>query len=409
MNIKSMKKCAFTICTKSYCGIAKTVRDSFIKHHSDFDFYIVFVDGNMDGSAFLEADTILEKYLSKEEMFSMKFQYDLTEYCTSVKPFLCKHFIEEGNEVVVYIDPDILFYSKLEELYDNRFNVYVTPHVLTLNATPEENESNLRCGVFNCGFIAFRISNETNDFLDWWGKMLKTSCFDDSKRGLYTDQKWSNFVPVYFDMASCCIVKRMGCNVAPWNFFEREIVLENNKYYVVERKSKKQKDELCFVHYSGFNYKILASTGQVTHGFRNIEYYNDLNCLFDIYANELKSHDINAYLSIPYRYNFFTNGEAIHPFQRRLYEARKNDFAGDPFDINNDFYKRLCKRKLLVHRDENVSYNIRSVGNLSKKEKMLVVFFKMCKNILGIRKYTELLKGLALYSRAEKQTWLLDK
>ena len=39
-----MNKCAFTICTNSYIGIAETLRDSFLKHNQSYDFFIVVAD-----------------------------------------------------------------------------------------------------------------------------------------------------------------------------------------------------------------------------------------------------------------------------------------------------------------------------------------------------------------------------
>ena len=38
------ENCAFTICTRSYIGLAKTLRNSFLKCNSNFDFYIIISD-----------------------------------------------------------------------------------------------------------------------------------------------------------------------------------------------------------------------------------------------------------------------------------------------------------------------------------------------------------------------------
>jgi len=36
--------CAFTICTKSYRGLAETLKNSFLKFNENFDFYIIYID-----------------------------------------------------------------------------------------------------------------------------------------------------------------------------------------------------------------------------------------------------------------------------------------------------------------------------------------------------------------------------
>lgn len=36
--------CAFTICTRSYIGLAKVLKNSFLSVHSNFDFKIFVVD-----------------------------------------------------------------------------------------------------------------------------------------------------------------------------------------------------------------------------------------------------------------------------------------------------------------------------------------------------------------------------
>ncbi len=403
------KKCAFTICTNSYIGIAKTVRDSFLSYHDGYDFYIVVVDYNIGGDSYIiDADNLLKKNIDDLKISTMKFQYDLIEYCTSIKAYCILSFFD-NYDTVIYIDPDIKFYSRFKELDLEGYKVFLTPHSINLGSDIENYDSYLRCGIYNCGFVGFKKSERVVAFIKWWGKMLETECFDDSKKGIYTDQKWMDFAPAFFEREELFIIKNIGCNVAPWNFSERKIVIHNGSFYVIPRENKQYGEMhlLCFVHFSGFNYKKLVENN-ISHNFRNIKIVEDIKLLLYEYGKDLLQHDVLNGLEKKYRYNYYSNGELINPFHRRLYAAIKDTIIGSPFEIRNEYYQLLKKRKLLIYSTlKNDTSEKATVEN--KYYSLLIKMYKILFRFLGFDKYTKLLKAMKLYSREDHQKWIVGR
>lgn len=54
--------------------------------------------------------------------------------------------------------------------------------------------------------------------------------FNDIEVGVYTDQKWIDFIPSFIQTQYIYIIRNIGCNVAPWNFYERKIKKSNGHF-----------------------------------------------------------------------------------------------------------------------------------------------------------------------------------
>src|ERR1035437_4081302 len=113
----------------------------------------------------------------------MSFKYNLTEFCTSIKPFcftyLIKHF---GFEKVIYLDPDILVYNSFDQIFKDlsQYSIILTPHILNIqpiySGDLAEN-SFLNTGVFNLGFLAIRKNETVLNMLQWWANRLIEHCY----------------------------------------------------------------------------------------------------------------------------------------------------------------------------------------------------------------------------------------
>src|SRR4029079_5557309 len=73
-------------------------------------------------------------------------------------------------------------------------------------------------GMFNLGFVC--VSDDALPFLDWWHERTRVDAVNDPRDGLFTDQRWVDFVPSLFPHF---VHRARGCNVAYWNLFERPI------------------------------------------------------------------------------------------------------------------------------------------------------------------------------------------
>ena len=69
--------------------------------------------------------------------------------------------------------------------------------------------------------------------------------------GLFTDQLWVNFAPVYFK-DDIHVITEPGYNVAYWNLDERDLEESGGKYVV--KTSEGASGPLIFFHYSGYKF-----------------------------------------------------------------------------------------------------------------------------------------------------------
>jgi hypothetical protein len=155
------------------------------------------------------------------------FKHDVVELCTAVKGMALRKLLEAGADKVFYLDPDIAVFSSLSELETqlDEFDIVLTPHQLGPDYTPgaiRDNEiCSLQHGVYNLGFLAVAARKEGKEFAKWWEARLKEYCYADIPNGLFTDQKWCDLIPCFFN--SVRIHRDPGCNVASWNLSNRKL------------------------------------------------------------------------------------------------------------------------------------------------------------------------------------------
>lgn len=209
---------------------------------------------DIDYSAFDEVLTIADLNLPVESLEGWIFKHAVVELCTAVKPWAFKHIIAKHQpETVVYLDPDTVLYSPMEELYEilKTQPVVVTPHV-TVPATDTDDLldgemlGSLRHGVFNLGFLGIATYGQGLEFIDWWGARCLDWCYDDGPKGLFTDQRWVDLAPCFFtDMH---VLRHPGYNMATWNLYYRQISRDAQQNYWVNGDQP-----LRFFHFSGFD------------------------------------------------------------------------------------------------------------------------------------------------------------
>lgn len=162
-----MKKSAFTICAKNYIGLALALEKSIKEYNNDIDFYI-FVADEFSANERIEdlpANILIAKNtidIQESQWIQMSFKYDLTEFCTSIKPSCFKYIFDKyETDACIYFDPDILVFNSLDTIYNklNEYSIMVTPHITTIEDiyTGKLNERNLLySGMFNLGFLALK-------------------------------------------------------------------------------------------------------------------------------------------------------------------------------------------------------------------------------------------------------------
>ncbi len=171
-------------------------------------------------------------------------------------------------------------FDELEkELISN--DIILTPHTTTpLNDDKSPTEENfLNAGIYNLGFIAIKNTANGNKMINWWADRLRHKAYNDFSRGLFTDQIWINFVPLFFEKVK--IFTHVGYNVAYWNLHERTLLHKSEMYYV-----NNEKQRLVFYHFSGYSplNQTVLSVYQDRFSFEERE---DLKSLFKNYTAKL--------------------------------------------------------------------------------------------------------------------------
>ena len=64
-------------------------------------------------------------------------------------------------------------------------------------------------GVYNLGFLAVSRSEEALKMLTWWAERLYLYCYDDMANGIFTDQKWIDLAPCFFNVKITKIEKHL--------------------------------------------------------------------------------------------------------------------------------------------------------------------------------------------------------
>ncbi|TLU99173.1 glycosyl transferase [Dyadobacter luticola] len=294
---------AFTICSINYLAQARTLGDSLKSTNPDVLFFIGLVD-SLQGVTFepsyahdfpmIEIDKI-----EIRDFQEMADRYNITELNTAVKPFyfiyFFKHYPEADN--VIYFDPDIIVFQPLTELLGSlkKHKAVVTPHINTpINDRLTPNElHHLNTGVYNLGFVALARSEEILKFVSWWEEKLRFECLIDLCNGLFVDQNWMNFLPLFVENTH--IERNPGYNAAYWNLHERTFSEDNHTHFVNEN------NPLIFFHYSGYDPAKPDILSKYQDRFE-LKNRPDLTALFALYRNSLISNGNAYYRKYPCSY-----------------------------------------------------------------------------------------------------------
>jgi len=409
---------AFTIVAKNYFSLALTLSGSIKQNHPEIDFYILLADETDDVALFEGYNHILiqAKDINIPSYYDLAFKYNVTEFCTAVKPFFFDHLFQTKQyQKIIYFDPDIYVYKSLDSIFASLENsdALITPHFITpqTNYTGEGTETlMLFAGIYNLGFIAIKNSTDGMQIIEWWKKRLYDLCYADKFEALHVDQKWMDFLPALF--SNIAISRYLGYNIAYWNIHERQFVSDGNNFTVINRLNPKEKHPLVFAHFSGLDPLDIYNNKQCPT--LDVNDYADWIPLLEQYSQKVIENNFSKFLNYSYVYSEFENGNKISPFQRRLFR-RITDEGVKTFDRpfatdENSFFYLLQNSNLLLSKNADIKkLNERSFKGFDSKVKKLNMIMRLVKKILGFEKYTLLLKFCQRYFRPENQTFLIKE
>lgn len=293
---------AFTICSNNYLAKARIVAKTFLGKHPGYCFFIFLVDElhaeiDYKSTPGVKIVAIKDVVPNIDELAKM---YSIIELNTAVKPAVFTFLFKEyKSNHILYLDPDLMIFDRFSEI-EERFksddcNIIITPHSCSpIDDGKIPSEIHLIVyGIYNLGFIAVKNTPESQKFLDWWHDRLMKYCFIDPQNGMFTDQIWINYAPIYFN--GVYILKHLGYNVSHWNLYERNIEAIDGIYYV------NGVEKLKFFHFSHYKFTnpYLISYKQNRH---LIEEFEHLKTIIDEYQASLVENDHEAISKIPSYY-----------------------------------------------------------------------------------------------------------
>jgi hypothetical protein len=320
--------CCFTSVNLAYLSRARTLASTFKQHHPYIDFVLVLSDVfPRDYSIRVEQEAFDRILFSHElgihDFWRWSFKHNVVELCTAVKPAAAINLLNCGYDKVIYLDPDIAVFSSLSNIIDllDSNSALLTPHQLSV--LPDDPKQiadielcTLKHGLYNLGFFAVRNDHVALSFLRWWDSRVSRYCYEDVPAGIFTDQKWCDFAPVYFP--EIYVIRDYGCNVASWNLHERLITIENEGPLVNGR------EKLKFYHFTKY-----GGVGQIMTQ-RYAQTPETLEIWF-WYGRMLKSNSFNLPPKGYYYYGFYQDGPPIPQEERNLFRDQPDLFAENPY------------------------------------------------------------------------------
>lgn len=343
---------AFTIVSKNYMQYALVLRESYLKHNPDSDFYIILMDlfrNTQEAEIFRELVAKGVKIISASSVRngipffyteSMFFKYDILEMNTAIKPFFLEYFCNKGFQNVMYIDPDIYFTGSMGKLVAKleEHDIILTPH--TMMPYPDSYSPDdltiLRAGAYNLGFIAIRNTQNSVNMCRWWEDKLFDLCKNNLPEGLFVDQKWMDLVPSMFEKVY--IEKSQAYNAAYWNIHERKVYKENGIWMSND-------EPLVFFHFSGMPIHNIQEISKHQTRYK-LSDFPAMEGLFEEYRQTVLEHGYDVFRQVcnSYYYGYIptTNIKIPDEIRYEYYKEILSDIA-NPYLASMDNMNKLLQ------------------------------------------------------------------
>lgn len=401
---------ALTICSINYIGKALVLIDSYHQHHPDHSVYLVVVDRK---NVELKLDRPNLKVIWVEDLpipdiLKYAFTYDVIEFNTNVKPAALE-FVLQQHEFAIYLDPDIKIYAALNPAFDalrDGASLVVTPHSNTpiLDGYKPDDLEFLKFGAFNLGFVGVSRCQEGFAFLEWWSDRCLKHGFYEPQLGLGVDQKWVGLTPCYFPHMR--ILHDSGMNVAFWNLHERQLTIQDGKWFVNEITL------LRFIHFSSFSESAPAAIAKKQTRFKSGS-RPDFTVLAETYAAELLAQDTAKYANQRYAFDYFDDGSYVTPTLRRFYAELKYTAFKDevnPYRSNGPVMRFGKTYRLVGSKSQAESRKIfKDLAAYGYQIRIINKMLKITLFLLGSDRYFNLMRYLAHISSLRNQVEMFGK
>ena len=293
---------ACTIASNNYLAMARVFAESYLEHHPGSRVFVCVVDEPSTAISYarLPFTVVFARDLGIAAFRNMAFRYDVMELNTAVKPYFLTYLRDEyGLDRVLYFDPDIVVFDRLDGLEQGlrEAPMLLTPHItapLEDNRSPSERLIR-QAGIYNLGFLGLRLDAGTQVFLDWWQRRLHRYCISDPANGLFVDQSWMDFAPAFLEGVR--VLRDPIYNLAYWNLAHRFPVEQDGRWMVDGRP-------VGFFHFSGFDADDIDGVSRHQNRIR-LRDREELRPLLEDYQRRLTDRGFYSSRDIAYAYACF--------------------------------------------------------------------------------------------------------
>lgn len=323
---------AFTSAAANYIPMARLLGRSIKKFHPEWHLVLALADSppdwfNINDEPFDEVLSLPD--LSIGHQPAWLFSHDIEELCTAIKPFVMRYLLSrQGVCACLYFDPDMILFDRLDDLVSafSEADILLTPHQIipesTIDGVIDNEIGSLRHGIYNLGFLG--VANNPNgvSLVSWWQERIYEFCLARVDLHLWTDQKWFNHAPVFFDRVIA--LKSPRFNVAPWNLSGRHLTCSDSGQYSINN------EPLGFYHFTGFN-----SGDHSLQAARFAPKNSAVIKLLSWYATALDTEK-KITPKQAWAYAHYSNGDPIRWIHRLIYRYRQDLQSSypDPFDAS---------------------------------------------------------------------------
>lgn len=336
-----------TIVARNYLSYAQVLTSGWREFHARASFYVLVIDDDEQrfssdpGVSFLTPATV---GISGDEMARRRGIYNVGELTCSLKPHLLRFLIDTGCQGALYIDADTDIRESLTHvaLLARDVGVALSPNILKptpLDGFSPSERDLAPVGIFNSGFVAVGVG--ARRFLQWWAERLRRDCLFAESGGMHADQRWLDWVPLYFDST---IISDPTVNVAHWNIHERPVKVTRNRFTV-------DGAPLRSFHFAGFDPSRPArlTSYPVRSPFRADLNDAALGQLCQQYSDKVMRAGYLESREVPYRFAMSASGRHLGWWERKVFreallaaEAHGGENAPSPFDFERpDVFDRL--------------------------------------------------------------------
>lgn len=371
----SPEKNAFcTIVAKNYLGYARSLAYSIKQCHPESLIFCILAD-KIDGKFISESEpfTLIESSnLGISHFESLSFKYDVVELATAVKPYALEFILNNyGITQLIYLDPDIYVFKRLDYIFSllQKYSILLTPHIT--QSFPEDDKGMidqhiLLAGIYNLGFIGIANSPDTKLFLKWWQNKLYNYCLMDSANGMCVDQRWIDFVPIFFK--GVYIILEDGYNISYWNLHQQNIEFKDDTWVC-------NQDLLYFYHFSGVNINNLEEISKYQNRY-NLTNRPELRPLFEFYRNLLLQNKQDECCLWDYTYSKFSDKSKIKIQDRKDYYRLGNNrhsIISNPFDKKQYYHWKKLSISILIRSWIGIFFSrFQTLGSFARKIKYLI-------------------------------------